>query len=139
MHTSTRIIDIDNLNYELVGWIYCSQINAYFCDTHRHEPQLSEPFRHLPTHILSIFCFCYFRENGSTQDLTENSNDGNREIKRKQAEVVSEALCANKMQKNVQWDQESCPSNSNSSHRQPKREKLDWSVLRPPKGQKKGE
>ncbi|PSS14235.1 Palmdelphin like [Actinidia chinensis var. chinensis] len=79
------------------------------------------------------------RENGSTQDLMENSNDGNREIKRKQAEVVSATPYANKTQKNVQWDQESYPSNSNSSHRQPKRENLDWRVLRPPKGQKKGE
>ena len=69
----------------------------------------------------------------------ENSNDGNREIKRKQAEVVSATPYANKTQKNVQWDQESYPSNSNSSHRQPKRENLDWRVLRPPKGQKKGE
>ncbi|PSR95097.1 Mediator of RNA polymerase II transcription subunit like [Actinidia chinensis var. chinensis] len=80
------------------------------------------------------------RENGSTHDVTEKSNNNaNREFKRKQAEVVSETQYANKTQKNVQHDQESSPNSSSSSHRQQKRERLDWSVLRPPKGQKRGD
>ncbi|XP_028092732.1 uncharacterized protein LOC114292916 isoform X2 [Camellia sinensis] len=79
---------------------------------------------------------CSGNQNGRTSD---REDDANGELKRKQAEVVSETQYPNKSQKNVQVDQESSPNDSRSSHKQPKREKLDWSVLRPPKGQKKGD
>ena len=105
---------------------------------HTHKPELS--FQLLRTHILGTLFFCHYRETGSTHDVTEQSNNtADREFKRNQAEVVSETQYANKMQKNVQHDQESSPNSSSSSHRQPKRERLNWSVLRPPKGQKRGD
>ncbi|XP_059660774.1 uncharacterized protein LOC132307123 [Cornus florida] len=81
------------------------------------------------------------RENGSTQDGSESlktgssSSDANGDLKRKQVEVVSEVRYPNKSQKNVQGNQESSSNNNMSSHKQSKREKLDWNVLRPPKGQ----
>ncbi|KAI8523753.1 hypothetical protein RHMOL_Rhmol13G0096400 [Rhododendron molle] len=81
------------------------------------------------------------RENGSTNYESENlkpnsvNNDENGELKRKQPGVDS----SNRLQKNVQGDEEASPSDSRSSYRKPKREKLDWSVLRPPKGRKERE
>ncbi|CAK9187276.1 unnamed protein product [Ilex paraguariensis] len=81
--------------------------------------------------------------NSSTQDGSETLKvdgfecDANDDLKRKQAEVVSEAQYPNKSQKNIQGNQGSSPNSNRSSHKQPKREKLDWSVLRPPKGQNK--
>ncbi|XP_058199504.1 uncharacterized protein LOC131314696 [Rhododendron vialii] len=81
------------------------------------------------------------RENGSTNYESENlkpnsvNNDENGELKRKQPGVDS----LNRSQKNIQGDEEASPSDSRSSYRKPKREKLDWSVLRPPKGRKERE
>ncbi|OWM66776.1 M-phase phosphoprotein 6 [Punica granatum] len=83
-----------------------------------------------------------FRENGSSMggadcsDIdkrTNNEADG--DLKRKQSEVLGEAQYPNKSPRNGQSDQSSSPSNSRSSRKQSKRDKLDWSVLRPPKGQ----
>ncbi|KAK6926993.1 hypothetical protein RJ641_008712 [Dillenia turbinata] len=76
------------------------------------------------------------RENGSSQDgsqsLAVESNDIDGDLKRKQPEVVSEAQYPNKSQKNIQGDRQSPPINSRGSHKQQKREKQDWNVLRPP-------
>uniref|UniRef100_A0A5B6ZN32 M-phase phosphoprotein 6 n=1 Tax=Davidia involucrata TaxID=16924 RepID=A0A5B6ZN32_DAVIN len=83
------------------------------------------------------------RENGSTEDGSESlkldnfNSDANGDLKRKQPEVVPDILHPNKTQKNVQGNQESSPKNSRGSRKQTKREKLDWSVLRPPKCQDK--
>ncbi|GFP97371.1 hypothetical protein PHJA_001881200 [Phtheirospermum japonicum] len=79
------------------------------------------------------------RENGSAQYRTENveldasSSDGYGDFKRKQAEVASEAQYPNKSRKNDQDNQDSTPNSSQGSQKQHKRDKLDWSVLRPPK------
>lgn len=51
--------------------------------------------------------------------------------------VSSEAPYPNKSPKIFQGDQQSSPSGNGSSQNQHKREKMDWSVLRPPKNQKK--
>lgn len=81
------------------------------------------------------------RENGSTNYESENmklnsiKNDENGELKRKQPGVDS----PNESQKNVQGGEEASPGDSRSSYRKPKREKLDWNVLRPPKGRKERE
>ncbi|XP_052172494.1 uncharacterized protein LOC127788356 [Diospyros lotus] len=79
------------------------------------------------------------REIGSTQDgmeIDSFSKEADGELKRKQPEVLSETKHPNKSQKNGQSGQESSQNNSKSSHKQPKHGKLDWNVLRPPKGQK---
>ncbi|KAA8543851.1 hypothetical protein F0562_021972 [Nyssa sinensis] len=83
------------------------------------------------------------RENECTKDGSESSkhdnsnSDDNGDLKRKQPEVVSDIPYPNKTRKNVEGNQESSSNNSKSSHKQSKREKLDWSVLRPPKSMKK--
>lgn len=84
----------------------------------------------------------YYRENGSARDGTEsskldrNDSDASEDLKRKQAEVISEIPYPNKLAKNIEGDQDST-SSSRSSHKKHKREKLDWNVLRPPKAQNK--
>ncbi|KAL3625850.1 hypothetical protein CASFOL_030379 [Castilleja foliolosa] len=81
------------------------------------------------------------RENGSAQsrhnnvELDASSNEGYGDFKRKQAEVASEAQYPNKLRKNDQENQELTPNSSRGSQKQHKRDKLDWSVLRPPKHQ----
>ncbi|KAK6142162.1 hypothetical protein DH2020_005217 [Rehmannia glutinosa] len=83
------------------------------------------------------------RENGSTQyrsdnvELDASSRDAYGDFKRKQAEVASEPQYPNKSRKNGRDNQDSTPTSSRSSQKQHKREKLDWSVLRPPKYQSK--
>lgn len=83
-----------------------------------------------------------YRENGYAQDgsessqLDRNNGDANGDLKRKQAEVISEIPYPNKLPKNIEGDQDST-SSSRSSHKKHKREKLDWNVLRPPKAQNK--
>ncbi|KAI3450371.1 hypothetical protein Pfo_007036 [Paulownia fortunei] len=82
-------------------------------------------------------------ENGSSQYRLDNlesnvsSSDAYGDIKRKQAEVASEAHYPNKSRKNDKDNQDSTPTSSHSSQKQHKREKLDWNVLRPPKYQSK--
>lgn len=77
------------------------------------------------------------RENGLSLDGAERSNAANErceasgDLKRKQSEVVSETQNQNKSPKTVQGGQQSSPNSSKNSFKQPKREKLDWSVLRP--------
>lgn len=71
-------------------------------------------------------------------DMDERTNEANGELKRKQGEVVGEAQYPNKSPKNGQSDKNSSPSSSRSSRKQSKHEKLDWNVLRPSKGQRKG-
>ncbi|GKV08086.1 hypothetical protein SLEP1_g19768 [Rubroshorea leprosula] len=83
------------------------------------------------------------REDGSSDGAeclkvdTENceTNEG---LKRKQSGEASEPWYPSKSPKNGQGVQSSPSSSSSkaSSHKQPKREKLDWDVLRPPKPQK---
>ncbi|CAA2984062.1 Hypothetical predicted protein [Olea europaea subsp. europaea] len=51
--------------------------------------------------------------------------------------VSSEAPYPNKSPQIFQDDQHSSPSRNGSSQNQRKREKMDWSILRPPKNQKK--
>ncbi|GER45727.1 scarecrow-like transcription factor 11 [Striga asiatica] len=78
------------------------------------------------------------RENGAIKYRSENveldasSGAGNGDYKRKQGGVALEAQYPNKSRKNYDDNQDSTP-NSSSSQKQHKREKLDWSVLRPPK------
>lgn len=82
------------------------------------------------------------RENGSSMDgagslNTNKSSSEAEDLKRKQSEGASETQYPNKSPKNVEGNQQSSPSNSKRSFKKPKAEKLDWSVLRPSKGQKK--
>lgn len=85
-----------------------------------------------------------YRENESSDDgaecLKDDEHNTNGDLKRKQSEVESEQQNRNKSPKNDQAGQQSSPSSHKGSYKQPKREKLDWSVLRPPKfPNKKGE
>ncbi|KAK0603853.1 hypothetical protein LWI29_009389 [Acer saccharum] len=85
------------------------------------------------------------RENGSLEDGECSEADklhpeANGDHKRKQSEVVSEPQYPKKSPKNVQGGQQSSPSNHKGTFKQPKNEKLDWNVLRPPKfSNKKGD
>lgn len=86
--------------------------------------------------------FLYNRENGSSQyrlDKLEldGSNDVNGDIKRKRADASTRPEHPNKLRKSDENNQDSSPATSRSSKKQDKREKLDWSVLRPPKHQSK--
>lgn len=80
------------------------------------------------------------RDNGSalggseTPKIDKNYSDANEDLKRKQAEVVTEVSYPNKSPKKNQGDQASTPRGRTSCKLQ-KREKLDWNVLRPPKPQ----
>lgn len=79
------------------------------------------------------------REDGSSPDGAcskdkKTKSEDNGELKRKQSAEASEPQFSNKSPKN---DAQPSPSSGNaSSNKQPKREKLDWRVLRPPKPQK---
>lgn len=77
------------------------------------------------------------RENGSLEDGAECSKadkcDANGDLKRKQSEADPDQQYPNKSSKHVQAGKQALPSYHKSSHKQVKREKLDWSVLRPPK------
>ncbi|KAH7511561.1 hypothetical protein ACOSP7_024889 [Xanthoceras sorbifolium] len=78
------------------------------------------------------------RENGILEDGEYSEADkldpeANGDHKRKQSDVVSEPQYPKKSPKNVQAGQQSSPSNHKGSFKQPKHEKLDWNVLRPPK------
>ncbi|XP_057956699.1 uncharacterized protein LOC131149920 [Malania oleifera] len=82
------------------------------------------------------------RENGYSGDgggslNVDSTNNGDGDLKRKQSEVVSQTPYPNKSHKNVQGNQQPSPNSSGGTHKQSKREKLDWSVLRPPKCQSK--
>ncbi|GMH12264.1 hypothetical protein Nepgr_014105 [Nepenthes gracilis] len=83
------------------------------------------------------------RENRPYQNGPEGGDAGmphcrtDEEIKRKQPEVGSETRQQNNLWKNVQGDPEPSSNESRSSLKKPKREKLDWNVLRPSKGQSK--
>ncbi|XP_047938543.1 uncharacterized protein LOC125186233 isoform X2 [Salvia hispanica] len=83
------------------------------------------------------------RENGSPQDRSEDlglessSNDWNSNHKRRQHDAGAEAETPNKSRKGDQDSQDPNSARSRGSHKQNKREKLDWSVLRPPKYQSK--
>ncbi|XP_070024522.1 uncharacterized protein LOC107761226 [Nicotiana tabacum] len=80
------------------------------------------------------------RENGTSQCGLENSHvddsrhSPNEDLKRKQDDTSSEAQYPNKSHKRVLGNPESSPSSSRSSQ---KPHRLDWSVLKPPKSQKK--
>ncbi|KAK2996057.1 hypothetical protein RJ640_022174 [Escallonia rubra] len=78
------------------------------------------------------------RENGSSQDGSENLKQGhtNGDLKRKPGAAVAEIRYPNKSQKIDQGMQHSS-SNNSSSQKQPKRDKLDFNVLRPSKSQNK--
>lgn len=88
-----------------------------------------------------FFLVLFYRENGSSEDGAECSKadkcDANGDLKRKQSEVDSEKQYPNKSPKNVQAGKQASPSYHKSSQKQAKHEKLDWSVLRPPKFPKK--
>ncbi|XP_041994361.1 uncharacterized protein LOC121744788 [Salvia splendens] len=83
------------------------------------------------------------RENGSPQGRSEDlglessSNDSNSNHKRKQHDAGTEAETPNKSRKSDQDSQDSNSARSRGSQKQNKCEKLDWSVLRPPKYQSK--
>ncbi|XP_050236186.1 uncharacterized protein LOC126686183 [Mercurialis annua] len=76
-----------------------------------------------------------FRGNGTSLDGVESSNTGNtnlNDLKRKQleAELEPESQHKNKSPK-TEGDQQSFPNSNRKSFKQPKKEKLDWNVLRP--------
>ncbi|CDP09076.1 unnamed protein product [Coffea canephora] len=83
------------------------------------------------------------RGDGSPQvelenEELENSGCGsNGDLKRKTADGY-EPQHPNKSQKSFQGDERSSPHNNRTPHKQPKREKLDWNVLKPPKSRSKG-
>ncbi|KAK4785119.1 hypothetical protein SAY86_001808 [Trapa natans] len=85
----------------------------------------------------------YVRENASSSegseymDMEEETHVANGNLKRKQVEVVGDTQHPSKSPRNGQGIQTPSSSNSRSSRNQPKREKLDWSVLRPPKDQQR--
>ncbi|XP_015077604.1 uncharacterized protein LOC107021450 [Solanum pennellii] len=80
------------------------------------------------------------RENGTSQYGLENSDvddsydDPNEDIKWKQDNTSSEGQYSNKSHKRVLDDPASSPS---SSQRSKMPQRLDWSVLKPPKSQKR--
>lgn len=93
---------------------------------------------------LKLLIFLYYRENGSSQyrsdnlELDSSGTDANGDLKRKQAEAASEeAGYQNNSSKNDEDDQRSPSTSSQTTKKRHKREKLDWSVLRPPKHQSK--
>lgn len=91
-----------------------------------------------------IFYLHCSREDRSSLDGEENMNvdktssDSNGDLKRKQPEV-SESERPSKSPKEESGARKSSPNNTRGSHKQTKREKLDWNVLRPPKSQNKRE
>ncbi|XP_030537647.1 uncharacterized protein LOC115746066 isoform X1 [Rhodamnia argentea] len=83
-----------------------------------------------------------FRDNRSAMNgeepvsFDEQNSEGNGDLKRKQTEVVAGTPYPSKLPRTMQSDtQQSSPAGSRSSRKQPKREKLDWNILRPSKGQ----
>ncbi|XP_039009793.1 uncharacterized protein LOC120138381 [Hibiscus syriacus] len=78
-------------------------------------------------------------ENGSASEATDcakvstDKHKGNGDLKRKQSDIVSEPAHPNESPKNSNASHSSPSSSKPSSKKQSKREKLDWSVLRPPK------
>lgn len=82
-----------------------------------------------------------FRDNGSAMNgeepvsFNKQDHEGNEDFKRKQSEVVADTPYPSKSPRTMQSDQQSSPAGSRSSHKQPKREKLDWNILRRSKGQ----
>ncbi|KAI4322132.1 hypothetical protein L6164_021851 [Bauhinia variegata] len=83
------------------------------------------------------------REKESSMEGTKYANEDNTslvvngDLKRKQSEVISEAQFPNKSPKNDQDGKQSAAPNGLGSFKKPKGDKLDWSVLRPPKCQTK--
>ncbi|KAL2557515.1 scarecrow-like transcription factor 11 (SCL11) [Forsythia ovata] len=98
-----------------------------------HQPEASTTNSGRQSETLST------RENGNVQDgldISESDSlrcDENGDLKRKQHDVVSDTANPNKSQKNFRANQQSSPNGSHNSHKKTKHEKLDWSVLRPPK------
>ncbi|KAJ8535580.1 hypothetical protein K7X08_023300 [Anisodus acutangulus] len=80
------------------------------------------------------------RENGTSQfglensDLDDSDHDPDKDFKFKQDNTSSEAQYSNKPHKRVLDDPAPSPS---SSQRSKKPHRLDWSVLKPPKSQKR--
>lgn len=83
------------------------------------------------------------RTNASPKDCPESikpessSYAENGDLKRKQAEQVSEAQYPNKSQRSFKTEKDSSDHKNRNWQKQPKNEKLDWNVLRPPKSQSK--
>ncbi|XP_077236903.1 scarecrow-like transcription factor 11 (SCL11) [Tasmannia lanceolata] len=82
------------------------------------------------------------REKGFSQmrpeesNISRSDNDSPVDLKRKQPEIDPETQSSSKPQRNVSGIDQSSPDNRKASRNNKKREKLDWSVLRPPpKGQ----
>ncbi|XP_055832380.1 uncharacterized protein LOC129901272 [Solanum dulcamara] len=80
------------------------------------------------------------RENGTSQcglensDMDDSYDDPNEDLKWKQENTSSEVQYSNKSHKRVLDDPASSPS---SSRRSKMPHRLDWSVLKPPKSQKR--
>ncbi|KAL8531448.1 hypothetical protein ACS0TY_008157 [Phlomoides rotata] len=66
-------------------------------------------------------------------ELGASSDDVNSDVKRKRADAATGPEHPNKSRKSDEDNQDSSPARSSGSKKQDKREKLDWSVLRPPK------
>ncbi|XP_031114042.1 uncharacterized protein LOC116017576 [Ipomoea triloba] len=83
------------------------------------------------------------RENGFSQDGPENSKqddsstDAKGDYKRKQDDVERDVHFPNKSHKNVHGHEGPSRRSNQKFQKQPKHEKLDWGVLRPPKHQNK--
>lgn len=73
--------------------------------------------------------------------IASQENISDVDLKRKKPEMEMETSSHHKMLKSVSRDgdgQSSSQINMKGSYKQHKREKLDWSVLRPPKSTNKG-
>ncbi|KDP42244.1 hypothetical protein JCGZ_02974 [Jatropha curcas] len=96
--------------------------------------KLNEEAANLATNAGSQSGRTSFRENGSSLNEAECSHPGKAQSdadnKRKQPEGASEPQKKNKSPK-TEEGQHSSPNSSKGSFKQPKHEKLDWSVLRP--------
>ncbi|KAK9755256.1 hypothetical protein RND81_01G013100 [Saponaria officinalis] len=74
-------------------------------------------------------------ESTTSMDLGDNNGDGER--KRKQPKDIAQTSNPKKQQKNSQGNKQHSSSVNGSSNTQPKRDKLDFNVLVPPKSQSK--
>ncbi|KAH9609759.1 hypothetical protein KSS87_012749 [Heliosperma pusillum] len=70
-------------------------------------------------------------------DMELDDNYLNGEHKRKQPKAVSQKSHPKKLQKNGQGNKQPFPNDDRSSHKQPKRDKLDFNVLVPQKSHNK--
>ncbi|KAI4368848.1 hypothetical protein MLD38_017359 [Melastoma candidum] len=71
-----------------------------------------------------------------SMDFKEPDSGGRGDLKRKQLPVTGETHYPNKSPRNRVSDQGSSGAKDRRSNKRPKKDKLDWNILRPSKGQK---